>query len=170
MQNTPKSAIDIRRYQRFMIGHSALVITIGLICGFMLAFNVLGKVMLWPFLSFDITIIGSEQAWRAAHIGPLLNGSLCIAVAAILPLFKASRMVIRWVSWGLIYTIWANTLFYLFAIGSNNRGLAYGSEKFGPANIFDLLAYLPATSAAIITLAVMVTIAYLTLRRDRDVN
>src|SRR3989442_5002148 len=54
-----------------MIFHGAVVILLGLLAGFPYALVITGS------------LVGSERAWRMAHLEGVLNGLVVIAVAAV---------------------------------------------------------------------------------------
>jgi len=118
-----------------MVGHGCIGIFLGLLMGYGLIFSVLERIEIWPFLSIDGQIPGSIGAWRAAHTGPIMNGLLCIAGAFALSVVPGG-------------------------IFGNAHSLTGGtSEKFGEANLFDLMGFLPALIAAVITPACMFIVA-----------
>ena len=143
-----------------MVGHGCIGIFLGLLMGYGLIFSVLERIEIWPFLSIDGQIPGSIGAWRAAHTGPTMNGLLCIAGAFALSVVPLSAGAQKFLCWGLIFTVWANFVFYVGGIFGNAHSLTGGtSEKFGEANLFDLMGFLPALIAAVITPACMLIVA-----------
>lgn len=149
-----------RKNQLLMVGNGSLGILFGLLAGYGLIFSVLGQIEIWPFLSIDAQLPGSSGAWRAAHTGPIMNGLLCIAGAFSLSLVALSEKQEKFVTYGLVFTVWANICFYVFSIFGNAHGLTGGTtERFGAANLFDLLAFGPALVGAVITPLCMVVLA-----------
>ncbi len=157
------SDATIKHYQALLLGNGALIIIIGLIGGFMLVFSVLGRIEVWPLFALDISVPGEVRAWRAAHVGAITNGLLCAMGAVALP-FVQSVSPRKFITYGLIFTAWCNSAFYVFAAFGTARGLSGGYvEGLGQGNIFDVLAYVPALLAAAITIICMVLIALSTL-------
>lgn len=143
-----------------LLGHGSTGVLLGLLFGYGLLFSVLGRIEVWPFISFDGQLPGSSSSWRAAHTGPIMNGLLCIGGAVALSLLSLGEVQQKFITRGLIFTVWANFAFYVGGIFGNARGLTGGTtEKFGEANLFDLIAFLPALLAAVITPICMVIIA-----------
>lgn len=158
----------IRRQQALLLGNGALVAIIGLIGGFMLVFAVLGRVEIWPFFALDISVPGEVRAWRAAHVGAITNGLLCAMGAMALP-FMGTASSRKFVCYGLIFTAWGNSAFYIFSIFGNTHGLSGGYvEGLGQSNIFDILAYIPALLAGAITIICMTLIAINTLASNPE--
>jgi hypothetical protein len=154
----------IRRHQALLLGNGALVAVIGLLGGFMLVFSVLGRIEIWPLFALDINVPGEVRAWRAAHVGAITNGLLCAMGAVSLP-FIGSASSRKFITYGLIFTAWCNSAFYVFGAFGNTRGLSGGYvEGMGQGNIFDMLAYVPALLAGGITIICMLLIALGTLR------
>lgn len=149
-----------RSHRHLMLGHGCLGILFGLLAGYGLIFSVLGAIEIWPFVSVDAKLPGSSGAWRAAHTGPIMNGLLCIAGAFSLSLVALTTKQEKFVAYGLIFTVWANICFYVFSIFGNAHGLTGGTtERFGAANLFDLLAFLPALVGAVVTPLCMAVLA-----------
>jgi hydrogenase/urease accessory protein HupE len=150
---------NIKSYQGLLLGHGALVVIVGFVGGFMLTFAMLGRVELWPLFSFDIQVPGDARAWRATHVGAITNGLLCAMGAVALPFITAGKAR-AFVAYGLLCTAWGNLMFYIFAAFGNVHGLSGGYvEGMGQANIFDMLAYIPAVIAASAATICMVLIA-----------
>lgn len=105
-----------KRHQALMIGNGALVLLLGLLCGFVLLFNLLGELALWPIPgSLKIQIPGESHRWVAAHLGNIMNALMLIAVALCLPLLRFSPRIEKFLAWGLIVTAWGNAGFYLLS-------------------------------------------------------
>ncbi len=153
-----------------MLGHGSIGIFLGLLMGYGLLFSALGRFEIWPLLSVDGQIPGSMSAWRAAHTGPIMNGLLCIAGAVAISFVPLSQGQQKFLTWGLIFTVWANFVFYLGGIFGNARSLTGGTtEKFGETNLFDLIGFLPALVAAVITPICMFMVARAAFRSKPEV-
>ncbi|MEM9122113.1 MAG: hypothetical protein AAGB03_02220 [Pseudomonadota bacterium] len=151
----------IRHYQRLLILHGSLVLLLGLFAGFLLVFKLLGQVALWPLPGFDLTLPGSPRAWNTAHIGPIFNGIMAYGVAFVIALVPLSDFRQKFVTYGIVFSIWGNVAFYVGSIFGNARALTGGGETpYGTANIFDLLGYVPAAIAAAVTI---IAISFLAL-------
>lgn len=144
---------------RRLAGNGALVIMAGLLAGFFLGFVAIGGFILDPLPSARFDFPGSERGWRAMHIGSLLNGVMALAVAGIIDRAVASARAKAWIANGLVFAVWANTVFYLFANFAANRGLSPWDNAAGPGNLAGLIAFTPAGVAAFLTLVVMALFA-----------
>lgn len=163
------SLAEIRRWQRVMIMNGALVSFFGLLAGFLLMFHVLGAIHVWPLFTIEATIPGSHSAWRAAHVGPLLNGVLCIAIALCYPLVALTPRMLRAVSIGMVYTVWANANFYACSVFGKAHALTgSGTPKLPEANLFDAVGLMPAMVATIVTPLCMLAMVQAALRRHRE--
>ncbi len=146
----------IKRYQALLFGHAAIVAIIGLVSGFFLMYSVLGRVELWPLFSTDMTVPGEIRAWRAAHVGCVMNALLCGMGAMALPFVNGKKSCV-FVVYGLIFTAWANSVFYVFG---RTHGLTGGQvQGLGQGNAFDVIAYIPAATATTITIVCMALVA-----------
>ena len=139
--------------ERRMIGHGAAVVVVGLVAGFGLLFALLEQIAIWPIPGLDVKIPGSVRGWQAAHVGGLLNGVMVVAFALALRRLDLTERTARWVALGFIYTAWANTVFYWFGNVAPNRGLSGGDTVHGEATAAGLIAYLPAATATVVTIA-----------------
>jgi styrene-oxide isomerase len=162
------SQTPLRKLQGQMIFHGALVVAVGLVCGFFLMFELLGEVAIWPVPGIDAEIPGSVRGWQAAHVGGILNGVMILACAACMPLLTFTARARQGVAWALIFTGWANTVFYLFGNLAPNRGLSGGTNALGEGNWAGLVAYVPAAIATVVTLSAMLVIARAGLELSRD--
>jgi hypothetical protein len=150
---------SMARHQGLLFGNACLVAVVGLLSGFLLMFSVLGRIELWPLFASEMTVPGELRAWRAAHVGCLMNALLCGFGAMALPYVAAGRAR-AFVVYGLIATAWANTAFYVFGAFGRTHGLSgYDVPGLGQGNAFDVLAFLPAGLASGVTIACMIVIA-----------
>ncbi|MEM6705826.1 MAG: hypothetical protein AAF690_24135 [Acidobacteriota bacterium] len=139
--------------ERRMIGHGAAVVVVGLVAGFGLLFALLEQIAIWPIPALDVQLPGSVRGWQSAHVGGLLNGVMVVAFALTLRRLQLAERTARWVALGFIYTAWANTVFYWFGNFAPNRGLSGGDTVHGEATAAGLIAYLPAATATVVTIA-----------------
>jgi len=121
----------IRGYQRWLIGHGAVLIFIGGVLGFGFLFFLMGRIALWPIPGeINYQMPGTYDAWRMAHMEGIINGFALWLTAAILPVFPFTDKGKKRTALGMIIVGWtivlASSLDPLFA---NSRGLEFG----GPA-------------------------------------
>lgn len=147
------------RLQGLMVGHGALVMLMGMIAGFAWTFSLLGSIDIWPLPAIDIQVPGSVRGWGAAHKGCILNGLMVLAIGVVLPRLALADRGRTWVAYGLIFTAWANTLFYFFATFAANRGLSMGGNRMGEGDIFGTLAFFPALLGAYVVMIALVITA-----------
>ena len=158
---------DVKAYQALLLGHGALVVIVGLLGGYMLVFAVLGRVEIWPLFALELEVPGGVRAWRATHVGAITNGLLCAMGALALPFLTAGKSR-TFVVYGLIFTAWANSAFYIFSAFGNTHGLSGGQvDGLGKGNVYDVLAYIPAVLAATVAIICMALIAIGALRAAR---
>ena len=168
MSEFQSSTLKPSRHQSLLLAHGGFVLVIGLLSGFGLMFRLLEEIAIWPFpLSVETVIPGSVRGWQAAHVGGILNGLMVMAMAPCLPLVPLSETVRGRVVLGLIFTGWANTIFYQFGNLAPNRGLSGGDTILGEASLAGLVAYVPAAIATVVTTAAVLAIALAALRSSR---
>jgi hypothetical protein len=148
----------IDRIVQRMVGHGAAVLIVALLAGIGLLVSLLGGLEVWPGKILPIATPGGSDAWARTHVGGILNALLIFAVAAIVPLVRASEPTTRRLAWMMIGTGWANTVFYWGALFAPNRALTFGDNAFGPSNWIAVLALAPALLFAVITLVAAIII------------
>lgn len=136
------------RLQSLMIAHGGMVLLAGMFSGLPFAFNLLGVIELWPIpLRLDVQIPGSERGWRAAHIGNIMNGTMVMAIGAVLPHLRLTASMRSAVAWSLIVTAWGNAVFYVAAVFTTGRALSFGENRHGGGDWFNTIGYLTAMVA-----------------------
>jgi len=162
------SDADLRAQEQRMIGHGAAVVVVALVAGFGLLFTLLEQIQVWPMPALDVQIPGSVRGWQAAHVGGLLNGVMVAVFALCLGRVGLTAGRAKWVALGLIFTAWANTIFYWAGNWAPNRGLSGGANVHGEASAMGLLAYVPAATATVVTLACAAVISAAAFRSARS--
>jgi hypothetical protein len=157
----------VKQYQYLAIFHAAITIFLGLLAGIGLTFAAIGEVSVWPLFSTKLAISGEISLWRSAHIGPLMNGMLCIVLALSLTLFQNQVKSARNIVYAMIFTCWGNNCFYFFRIFGVNRGLALETEKYGSGGLMDMLAYIPAFLAIPVTMYAILLLAKMAYNQYR---
>ena len=158
----------IKEYQYLGILHGALTIFLGLLGGIGLTFAVIGEVSIWPFFSSQSTMPGEISLWRAAHTGPIMNGVLCIAFSLCFTLIASKVKYARNVVYAMIFTCWANNMFYFFRIFSVNRGLSMETEKYGSGGFLDFISYIPPLLAIPVTIYATMLLAWMAYREYKN--
>lgn len=148
-----------------MLGNGVLMIFAALIGGLGLWMFLLGGIFPLPGVHWQFQLPGSAEGWARAHSGPVMNGLMVIAVAFILPLLSFTPRQARLWGWIVVLDGWSNTGFYFFGNWAPNRGLSFGPNKWGEANIFSFLALAPAYLFGVL---VMVALFMIGLRAIRD--
>jgi hypothetical protein len=148
---------DIRKSQRLLVGHGALVLLFAFVIGFGFVFFLIGDIRLWPIpWVIDYQMPGTYDAWRMAHMEGITNGFGLWLLAAVLPLLNLSVKISRRIALGMIVTAWtfiiASTIDPLFP---NARGLELTSES----TLFNDVAFLLFVIGIVIVIAIMVKIA-----------
>jgi len=90
----------VERYQRLMIAHGLLVILVAMLAGFMLMFDLIGGIEVWPGTIIAVTVYGTSDGWVRAHSGGTMNGLLVVVMAMVLPKLALSPRLQAWTAWG----------------------------------------------------------------------
>lgn len=152
----PNMLIDI---QRRMIGHAAVILLIGMLAGVGLLVSLLGGLEVWPGAILPLQIPGPTDAWVRTHLGGMLNAFLIMIAALILPVVGFDLRGGQRLSWMLVGTGWANTLFYWAALLSPNRALTLGDNRFGPSNLAAVIGLAPALLFTVVSIIAVVLLA-----------
>ncbi|EIT71605.1 hypothetical protein WQQ_17420 [Hydrocarboniphaga effusa AP103] len=141
-----------------MAGHGILMIFSSLAFGVLLWMHLVGGFEIVPGYIVHFNVPGTPEGWAKAHTGPALNGMMVIAVAFVLPLLNFGERAARWLSWIIVADGWSNVGFYFFGNLTPNRGLSFGDNRYGEADIFSALALAPAYFFGVLALAALFVI------------
>jgi hypothetical protein len=149
---------EIKKSQRLLVGHGALVLLFAFVVGFGFLFFLIGDIRLWPIPGvIDFQMPGTYDAWRMAHMEGITNGFGLWLMAAVLPLLNFSAKTSRRLAIGMIITAWtiviASTIDPLFP---NARGL----ELTGESNVMNDIAFLLFVVGIGIVIAIMIKVAH----------
>lgn len=144
--------------QRSLVWHAAALIALGFIGGIIYTFGIITDLRWWPVAGVSVPAPGSTSAWRGGHVGPLMNALLGFALAWALSLLELTAIQMRRYRLAVISILWGNGAFYLFSPLSRYRGLSLYSAEFGPGNVADYLAFLPALVAMVGGFVVLVLV------------
>ncbi|MDB5978179.1 MAG: putative rane protein [Nevskia sp.] len=145
--------------QKKMMGHGALILFIGMLAGIGLLIGLLGGIELIPGQIIQFSIPGTTDAWVRTHIGGMMNGMLILLVAALLSGLGFAEAAAKRMSWMLVGTGWANTVFYWAALFAPNRALSFAGNKWGPSNLASIIGLAPALLFAVISLIAVFLLA-----------
>lgn len=126
--------------QKKMAGHGILMIFSTLLFGVGLWMHLVGGFEIIPGYIVHFDVPGTPEGWARAHTGPALNGMMVIAVAFVLPMLAFTDKTAGWLGAIIVLDGWANIAFYFFGNFTPNRGLSFGDNKYGEADIFSTLA------------------------------
>ncbi len=149
----------MQQQQRRMIAHGAIVIFIGLACGFGLVMSLIGGFEIVPTVIISFELFGDTSAWARAHVGGILNGLFVISVALLTHAMALPQKVASQLYWMLVGTGYANTAFYWGALFAPSRALTFGDNRLGETNIAGILGFAPALVFAVVAMIAMVIIA-----------
>lgn len=156
----------LSRVQRQMIGHGLLVMTMTLVAGLGLWTFLLGGFELVPGYIIHFQLPGTAEGWARAHRGTPMNSLMILALAAVLPKIPVPERVAVRCGWIMVWTGWANTVFYFAANFSANRGLSFGPNEFGAGDFAAIVALAPAYLFGVLSFGVTVYLAIKSLKRD----
>lgn len=141
--------------------HGAIITVIGLLSGFGFLFEILDSLSVWPIvIPLDAGFPGSEQGWRLAHVAGISNGLMMIIAGLTLVHIDATKRAQAWIVWGMVYTGWANTLFFHMGNFSSNRALSAGTSNLGEADTLGAAGYIIGASTIPFTLIAVTLIGY----------
>jgi len=148
----------MRKSQRLLVGHGALVLLMAFVVGFGFLFFLIGKIALWPIPgAIDYQLPGTYDAWRMAHMEGITNGFGLWLLAAVLPLLNLSAKTCRRIAIGMIITAWTIVIASVFdPLFPSSRGL----ELTGESSLTNDVAFLLFVVGIGIVVAIMFKIAY----------
>lgn len=112
--------------QSRLVAHGALVFLFGLAAGFPFAFEILGRLELWPVPgSVPISMPGDVRGWRMAHLEGILNGLVLISVGSFGDRLRLGPRGVAWVVYGLLVCAWGNIVASWIGPLTETRGLAF---------------------------------------------
>ncbi|HSG90093.1 MAG TPA: hypothetical protein VLA56_12850 [Pseudomonadales bacterium] len=149
----------MERLQRIMIGNGLLVILVSMLAGFMLMFNLLGGMEIWPGVLLEIPTYGTPDGWVRAHSGGAMNGLLVVVMALAFPKLNLSALNQRILAWGFVYVAWSFTIFYWFGNAAGNRAMSIGDNALGSSDIFGIIGFLPGLPSVFLVLVLLVIAA-----------
>jgi hypothetical protein len=151
-------AEDIRKSQRLLVGHGALVLTAAFIIGFGFLFFLIEEIRLWPIPgAIDFQMPGTYDAWRMAHMEGITNGFGLWLMAAVLPLLNFSAKTSRRIAVGMIITAWTIVIASTFdPLFPDSRGLSLTGET----SLTNDIAFLLFLVGLAIVIAIMLKIAH----------
>ncbi len=148
-----------------MSGHGILMIFCTLVFGVALWMNLLGGFEILPGYILSFHVPGTPEGWARAHTGPALNGMMVIAVAFVLPRLDFAEVTARRLGAIIVLDGWANVGFYFFSNFTPNRGLSFGSNRYGDGDIFSALALGPAYVFGVLAIVALFMIGRQALRQ-----
>lgn len=157
--------LKVEARQRRMIGHAALILLVAMGAGIGLLMSAIGGVELWPGVLMPVSVGASPASWARTHVGGILNALLIFALALVLPKLDFSEHALGRLSFIVIGTGWANTLFYWAAMFAPNRALTFGPNRFGASNLAALIGLAPALLFAVLSMIAVGAIAANALRQ-----
>ncbi len=146
----------MEKLQRTMLAHGLMVVIVAMFAGFMLMFNLLGGMEIWPNKIISVPMYGTAEGWVRAHSGGILNGLLVFIVGLALPKLNLSELAQKFTAYGLIYCAWTFTIFYWLGNASSNRGLSMGASALGEPDLVGLIAFLPGLPSVFIVVIVLI--------------
>ena len=149
----------MEHYQKNLLGHAMLVLIVGLLAGFMLAFSLIGGLEVVPTFFLGIPVFGTTEGWVRAHSGGIANALLMVAIAFALPHCGLALDKLTLYAKGIVFAGWANTAFYWFGNASANRALSFTDNALGAANFLGTIGYLVAVIAAFVTIFIAAQMA-----------
>ena len=115
---------ELRKNQRFMMGHGALLLLVGGLVGFGFLFHLVGEIRVLLPWAIDYQVPGSYKAWRMTHLEAIMNGLGLWLFAATLPILEFSPTTNRRLSIGVVIASWTFVIASFFdCIFPDSRGI-----------------------------------------------
>mgnify|MGYP006178646213 CR=1 FL=1 len=145
----------MKELQRIMMINGMLVILIAMLAGFMLLFQLVGGLEVWPGHIIELPSYGTTEGWVRAHTGGILNGLLVMVVALSLPMLELSELKNKFMAYGFSYAAWSFTLFYWIGNAVANRALTLGDNPLGESSFLSVLGFLPGLPSVLVVVVLL---------------
>ncbi len=149
---------ELRRAQRLLVGHGALVLLLGFVLGFGFLFFLLGEIALWPIpgkIAYQLP--GTYDAWRMAHLEGILNGFGLWLLAAILPVIHVSGKTAYRLAIAMSVVAWTIVIASIFdPLFPDARGLAYSSDPNLATNVAFFLFFIGIVTVFVVVIKVAI--------------
>jgi hypothetical protein len=157
---------DLKKSQRLLLGHGALILLIGFGLGFGFLFFLIGEISLWPIPgAIKYQLPGTYDAWRMAHLEGIANGLMLWVLAAILPTLQSYIQKIYRLTLAMIVVAWTIVIASaLDPIFPNARGLSFTPTSNLPSDIAFFLFYV----GIVVVVVAVVAIAMKTLTSQQE--
>jgi len=152
--------------QRVMVGHALLIMLSTLLVGLTLWASLLGGFEIYPGFVFNFQLPGTAEGWARAHRGIPMNSLMVLGFALIINRLGLKESKKSQYGWVIIFTGWANTVFYIASNFSSNRGLSFGANKFGEGDFYSFLALAPAYLFGVLSMGVICILAIKALQKS----
>ena len=150
-----------KKQKATMSFHAFLVIIIGSTAGFAWLISLADYLQLWPLPPMEISVPDEKEAWRNAHMGPIVHGMLMILIASISSFLKLTSKESRVMVVAAIIEVWGNAFGFQTAPFTTNRGLT----PTGPfIDVFSYGTFYIAVVAAFVVLYLGAVGCYRTMR------
>ncbi len=163
-RSAAKAGFAFNRMQKVMVAHGVLLMFFALLAGLGLWVKLVGGFEFIPGTITAFDIPGTADGWAKAHRGTPMNALMVMAFALVLPWLGFSKKAQAWIAVIVVGAGWANTGFYYFANFSDNRGLTFGANSFGPGSLSSFLALFPAYVFGVASMAATLYMAWKILR------
>lgn len=152
-----------KKQRATMSFHALLVIIIGATAGFAWLISIAGYLQFWPLPAMDISVPDQREAWRNAHMGPIVHGMLIVLIAAISSLLRLTKKESVIMVIASLIEVWGNALGFQTAPFTTNRGLT----PTGPfIDAFSYGTFYAAVVAAFVILYLAAVGTYRTMREE----
>ncbi|MFT6310447.1 MAG: hypothetical protein ACJAQS_000812 [Porticoccus sp.] len=156
---------ELKRSQRLLLGHGALVLLFAFAVGFFFLFFLIGEIRLFPFPGvIDYQLPGTYDGWRMAHTEGIMNGFMLWIFAAVMPAMESFVTKFYRLAVGMVIVAWTIVLASLLdPLFPEARGLAVTPDS----NWINDLAFFMFVVGIVIVCAVMCMVAAKTLRAPK---
>ena len=153
------------KWNERLILHAIIGMTVGLTAGVFYIFALTNGFFILGSIGIGFDLPGRVEAWRAAHLGGILNGMLALGFAFVLSRLELTPAARSRVGKCLLVTVYGNLAFYLFALGAPNRGLSLGDNLHGEGNLMGILSYVGGVAAMIAIYIAVYTVGMAAYRK-----
>ena len=152
-----------KRVRGLLTAHAFVSVLLGLFGGFAWLIVLAGALEFWPLPPIEMPVPDVKEAWRNAHVGPIVNGLFAMGIIALSPICSFGVTQAKWIYYSVILMLYGNAIGYGTAPFTSTRGARPINE---PLNQFCYFSFYIAAIAAFVIIGLFIFCALKAAREN----